>query len=139
MTEPDLSQPWEEVEVTIHYSDRGKMASLSTTVSRAEMEEREKRVMLENAETLEKEIKEPEDENDPAREAAEGWRARAERFTISDEDFKGYIIQQATKAASSPLRVAGRLPGSVRILPPWAVKEVTIEPKGLSNIITLPS
>lgn len=138
MPEVDLSKPWEEVEVTVHYSDRGVMATMTTTVNRTEMEEAEKAVMISNAEKIEEGMRR-DGETPKGREMAEGWRARADRFTITDEDFKAFVLQQAGKLASSPLQVPGRLPGSVRILPPWAVKEVTIEPKGISNIITLPS
>ena len=125
--QPDLSK-WEKVKLTVHYVDRGVQGSKSVEMAREAMAQQERDEMVAVADNYRSAGED---------EAADQWLLRASEHELPQEAFIQRILEGAQTLATSPLRIPGRTTNSIRILPPWAVKEVEVEGLGVANILTL--
>ena len=66
-----------------------------------------------------------------------GELEQAEAYVLTSERFQERIVSNVEGMATSPLRVQGDEPNSFRILPPWAVVDVSVivNPEPESRII----
>lgn len=123
-----LDQPWEDVTVTLYYQDGNKLSSKAFRVNRAEQEERERKEMLQAIDGPAY----PEEDRDTAIKEAEA-------HVLSPADFRKRILVNAEHMVTSATRVPGAEPHEVRVLPPWAMREVRIEVHNLESRILTPS
>ena len=134
-TERLVDQPWEAVELTLTYQDGARVQTRSSVIVRAEVEADERAAALQNFEEQLRGLS-PEQVEESAAEIEQA-RAAAEGHTLSDGEFKRRILENADHMLQSSLKVQDANSNTIRILPPWAIRQVAIEVKNLRPILTL--
>jgi len=69
-------------------------------------------------------------------EQAQEILAEAESYQVTPEAFKTRVLDAALQLSSRPLPVESPISNQVRILPPWAVKEVSVQVRNVPPIYT---
>lgn len=104
-------QQWEDVSIRLLYMDGNKVKHREVRLNRAQIEAEERTAMGET----------PEDEED---------------FAFSPLQFKAYVFQAAQKLVTEPVVLTfGNENQHVRVLPPWATREVQITVNNLASRI----
>lgn len=107
---------WKEVRIVVNFYDGSSHKSIAHTISKADVEQGHRNRLLQAAE-----------QEGVSEEQAEEMRKQAEEYAMSDAEFQERVFQAATDLATNPLQVPGPTGHTVRILPPWAVRNVDIE------------
>lgn len=117
-----LDAPWDVAEITLTYVDQGVAKTRTVRIVRSEVEATERAHYVEQAQL-----------------SGGDDIAAAEAYVLTSERFQERIVSNVEGMATSPLRVQGDEPNSFRILPPWAVVDVsvTVNPAPESRIITV--
>lgn len=121
-----IDADWNVVDLQITYVDRGEPKVIVHTLDRLEIQERERQAQ---------------------RDAATEWRTDGDQdefleeimreideYEVTVDEFKRRVLDAARSLATSPLKVPTPITNQIRILPPWAVKEVSIQVRDVAPV-----
>lgn len=121
-----IDADWNVVDVQITYVDRGEPKVIVHTLDRLEIQEKERQSMREAATEWQ--------ENGGSDDALEEALREIDEYEVTVDEFKRRVLDGARSLATSPLKVPTPVTNQIRILPPWAVKEVSIQVRDVAPV-----
>jgi len=121
-----MDADWNVVDVQITYVDRGEPKVIVHTLDRLEIQEKERQSMRDAATEWQA--------NGGSDEALEEALREIDEYEVTVDEFKRRVLDGARSLATSPLKVPTPVTNQIRILPPWAVKEVSIQVRDVASV-----
>ena len=115
---------WEDVTLTLLYADGNKAHTRVVNLVRSEVEAEQREDAIAQAH-----------ETYPEGEQLADMLREIESWTMTTEEFRTRILNNAQRMVTSPLQVPGKEPHQFKILPPWAVRGLLIEVNNLRSKI----
>lgn len=122
-----MDADWNVVDLQITYVDRGEPRVIVHTLDRLEVQEKERQARRDTAAQWRT--------DGASDESFERLMREIDEYEVTPDEFKRRVLDAAHNLATSPLIAPTPITNQIRILPPWAVKEVSIQVRDVAPII----
>lgn len=122
-----MDADWNVVDLQVTYVDRGEPKVIVHTLDRLEVQEKERQFRRDAAAQWWA--------DGASDESLEQVMREIDEYEVTVDEFKRRVLDAAHNLATSPLVVPTSITNQIRILPPWAVKEVSIQVRDVAPIV----